>query len=188
MRKMFKVLCVAALSVCLMSNGLVAAVSETVYDVATEHAIAGQEYVLIIVRGEDECLSLTDYDDSILYIQQKTAMDSILSFENVKPVDFETATAFIISEEGVLSKAVMLEKVPVKVLLFPASIKTIEEGAFDGVSATIVRIPDGYLAIRKGAFANCPDLKEIYIPSSVNEIEEDIFQNSPNVVIYEFYG
>lgn len=184
MKRLFKVFCVVALGVRLLSSGLAAAESETEYDVATDHAIAGQKYVLIIVRGEEDCLSLTDYDDSILYIQQKTAVDSILSFENVKPIDFEMATAFIISEEGILAKAVVLDNSPVSILVLPASIKTIEEGAFDGVSASIVKIPDGLLTIRKGAFANCPNLKEIYIPSSVNAIEENVFQNSPNVVIY----
>lgn len=33
--------------------------------------------------------------------------------------------------------------------------------------------------IRTGAFSNCPNLKEVIIPSSVNEIQENTFTNVP---------
>lgn len=155
-----------------------------IYSVASDTAISGQEYVLIIVNGERDILHLEDNDDSILYIQQKTAAEDSISFDNIQPASFQKATAFIISEEGVLVKSKVLDDSPINVIVLPKNIKVIEEEAFEGIFANSIRIPDGLETICDRAFINCPNLTEVYIPSSVNEFGKDIFQGSLKVVIY----
>lgn len=158
------------------------------YEVSTDNAVVGQEYVLIIVDGEQERLELADQDERIRYIQQQSATSATLSFENIEPAAFEEATAFIISEEGVLVKCTLLENTAVSTIVLPAGTKVVEEEAFEGVSAAVIKLPDGLTTIRKRAFANCPGLQEVYIPRTVSTIEEDVFQNSPEVVIYGYPG
>lgn len=156
------------------------------YTISADSAVIGQEYVLIIVGGERNTLQLVDNDSSILYIQQKSAVSSTISFLNVDPMDFETATAFVISEEGLLIKCEVLENTDVDVLILPAAIKEIEEEAFYGIHAKSVKLPDGLTAIRKRAFAGSSTLKDVYIPTSVILFEEEIFKDSPNVIIHGY--
>lgn len=165
-----------------------ASATETGYTISASSAIIGQEYVLIIVGGERNELELIDNDDSIVYIQQKAAINSTITFTNVNPSVFETATAFIISENGVLVKCEVLENSSANTINLPSAVKEIEEEAFVGIPASVVKIPDGLTTIRKRAFASSQNLREIYIPASVITIEENVFQNSPNVVIYGYNG
>lgn len=160
----------------------------TGYTISAGSANIGQDYVLIIVSGERSELELIDYDDSIVYIQQKTAANSTITFTDVNPTVFETATAFIISEKGVLVKCEVLEDFSANTINLPSAIKEVEEEAFVGISASVVKIPDGLTAIRKRAFASSQNLREIFIPASVITIEENAFQDSPNVVIYGYSG
>ena len=159
---------------------------ESIYSISANTAITGQEYVLIIVNGERDNLALVDNDDSILYIQQKTASSEVLTFDNIMPIEFEKATAFIISQEGVLVKCLVLDNLNVNILKLPSNVKIIEKEAFMGISVSVVEIPDGVTTIRSGAFKNCSSLKKIVIPSSVSVIESDVFQKSPDVVIYGY--
>lgn len=171
--------------ICLMG---IVSYAESTFTITADTAIAGQEYVLIIVGGEKNALKLVDNDDSILFIQQKKATSSTLSFQDVKPAEFEKATAFMISEEGVLVKCMLLEDIPETVITLPSNIEVIEEEAFEGISALAVRIPNGVNIIKTKAFANCPNLRRIYIPKTVNLIEDDAFTNSPSIVIFGYNG
>ena len=164
------------------------AYAESEYTVSADTAVAGQDYVLIIQNGERNNIELRDDDDSIRYIEQKTATGSSISFTNMKPADFDKATAFIISEKGVLVKSVVLEYTPLDVLTLPSGIKSIDEEAFEGIAASVIKLPDGIETIGKRAFADCNGLRRIYIPASVSSIEEDAFENSSNVVIYGIDG
>ncbi len=55
--------------------------------------------------------------------------------------------------------------------ILPASLTVIEEGAFEGLSMTVVQCPEGLKEIGADAFRNCARLKEIYIPASVTFID-----------------
>jgi len=66
----------------------------------------------------------------------------------------------------------------------PASIKTIEESAFEGLPVTVVDIPSGCESIGKWAFKDCTGLTQIRIPESVTEIDDMAFDGCVNVFIY----
>ncbi len=68
------------------------------------------------------------------------------------------------------------------VLVLPAYLMTIETGAFEGINADAVIIPDECTTIEPLAFANCQYLLYVRIPSGV-EIPADAFTGCPNVTI-----
>lgn len=68
-------------------------------------------------------------------------------------------------------------------LCLPASLKTVEASAFEGMSMKAVLLPDGCERIESRAFANCPHLEYIRIPSSVIYIASDAFEGSIQVYI-----
>ena len=70
----------------------------------------------------------------------------------------------------------------------PASLKTISEEAFKGISATCVELPKGVKTIEKMAFADCHDLAQIYIPDSVTSISPDAFNGTSHLTIYGSAG
>lgn len=68
----------------------------------------------------------------------------------------------------------------IKSIYLPKSLETIVDKAFWGCEALqSVKIEDGAdLLIGKNAFADCVNLTLVYIPASVTEIEEDIFDGN----------
>jgi hypothetical protein len=69
-------------------------------------------------------------------------------------------------------------------LILPASLKTIEDEAFSGGAFTYVVLPDGAEVIGWRAFADCPKLAYIYIPSSVKSIDENAFDGVEDLTIF----
>ena len=60
---------------------------------------------------------------------------------------------------------------------------------------TAVKCPETLATIGSRAFADCPDLKAIYIPEATTGIARDAFGDNPELVIYgedesyaEFYA
>ena len=71
----------------------------------------------------------------------------------------------------------------ISIMRLPAMLEEIDEEAFMGMAAEGIIIPDGCTAIGSKAFANCPNLIYIKIPSSVTVIAEDEFVGSNQVRI-----
>ena len=188
MRIIKMITCFFIINLCLIFVNSFAEEVDSTFNIYANNVKVGQEYILIIVDGEQDKIHLVDDDDSIRYIQQKTATTAALSFSGIKPAYFQIATAFVISEEGNVVKCTVLENTALNTLNLPNNIKVIEEEAFAGISAPEVNIPDGLTTICKKAFANSSTLKKIFIPSTVTKMEENIFYNSPNVVIYGYSG
>lgn len=69
-------------------------------------------------------------------------------------------------------------------MIFPANTQMIGTEAFVGAWAGSVILPEGIEIIGSRAFAECGNLKWIYIPSSVEEIAEDAFDNCDELMIY----
>ena len=77
------------------------------------------------------------------------------------------------------------ETVYTKVLVLPKTLKTIEELAFSGMDAEVVDMRDTKVTkIGAKAFANCKNLKAVYLPKTVKKIAADAFKGSPDVVLY----
>ena len=68
-------------------------------------------------------------------------------------------------------------------LILPASLKTIEEEAFSGGAFVYAKLPEGTESIQARAFADCPNLKFIYIPESTTVIHRTAFENVSNLTI-----
>ena len=56
----------------------------------------------------------------------------------------------------------------------PASVKSIEAGAFEGLSMSVVYVPDGCTSIGAGAFRNCKNLTQVRLPKNCR-IENNAF-------------
>ena len=67
--------------------------------------------------------------------------------------------------------------------VLPAFLKTIEDEAFFGISAEVIRVPDGAVSIGSKAFAGIGNLRQIYIPASVTSIAPNAFDGD-DVVIF----
>ncbi len=73
------------------------------------------------------------------------------------------------------------------VLVLPSKLTAIREEAFAGIDSEIIVVPDGCLRIEARAFADCSNLKYIWIPGSVTNIAEDAFDGSTHVkLVYEW--
>ncbi len=70
----------------------------------------------------------------------------------------------------------------------PARLTTIGEEAFLGVNATCVSLSNKVKTIERMAFADCYQLKRIYIPASVTSISPDAFAGVIRLVIYGAQG
>lgn len=66
----------------------------------------------------------------------------------------------------------------------PASLKRIGEEAFEGTAAAKVYLEDGTEELGARAFANTPDLREVYIPGSAELIAGDTFDSTGNFTVY----
>lgn len=72
---------------------------------------------------------------------------------------------------GILLSALGKEKVP-------AGIKHIAAYAFARNGATVLRVPEGVERIDSGAFAKCPNLRELYLPKSIKRLHGSMLEGS----------
>lgn len=91
-------------------------------------------------------------------------------------------------ENGAVIGATALEIVPAPAygtpdFTLPAMIRTIENGAFEGIDAGIVCIPDGCTSIGRGAFRSCPSLTQIRVPAGC-AIGEEAFDGRGTVFVF----
>lgn len=69
-------------------------------------------------------------------------------------------------------------------LILPSSMETIEEEAFEGGAFKYIVLPEGAVTIGKRAFADCPNLKDIYIPEKTTGIAADAFEGVSGLTIH----
>jgi len=70
-----------------------------------------------------------------------------------------------------------------KTLFMPAALKEVQAEAFMGSAMQQITIPDGVTSIGSKAFAECPELIMAVIPDSVEEIADDAFEGSDQVLL-----
>lgn len=73
-------------------------------------------------------------------------------------------------------------------LVLPAFLTLIEESAFEGIDAQRVYISENVVSIEKRAFADCKDLREIFIPATVQSIDDTALAGCVNVTVYGTAG
>ena len=78
----------------------------------------------------------------------------------------------------------LTDAIPEADLVTSRALKTIEEEAFEGIAAVNVHISDNVETLGSRAFANCPNLRSIYIPESVKKIESDLLEGCGNITVY----
>ena len=59
----------------------------------------------------------------------------------------------------------------------PQGLKEIGASAFGFTNLVTAAIPDGIKEIQESTFANCRDLKSVYLPASVRSIEKSAFES-----------
>lgn len=70
------------------------------------------------------------------------------------------------------------------VLKLPSSLQVIEESAFEGTNSLVVALPEGVRVVQQHAFANAVQLRHINLPSTVENLGEDIFEGDWSVTIH----
>ncbi|MBQ8088100.1 MAG: RICIN domain-containing protein [Clostridia bacterium] len=89
------------------------------------------------------------------------------------------ATITVTAEDGGYSKKCEVTVVSTGMgapdFILPKAMKRIEEEAFMGVGASVIQCPEGLSRIGVRAFANCPKLRQIYIPESCTYIDKSAF-------------
>ena len=73
-------------------------------------------------------------------------------------------------------------------LVLPKALSIISEEAFCGISASCIEITGNVRRIEKAAFAECDNLKQVFIPSSVDYISTSAFNGTTDLVIYGVAG
>ena len=69
------------------------------------------------------------------------------------------------------------------ILKLPSYLLVIETEAFSGLNCDAVIVPEGCETIQSKAFAECKNLKYVFIPKTVINIAEDAFINCPDVIL-----
>lgn len=68
--------------------------------------------------------------------------------------------------------------------ILPLAMKIIDVEAFEGISATSVKLSEATTTINSKAFANCANLVQIYIPKATVSIASDAFSGVDGLVVY----
>lgn len=74
------------------------------------------------------------------------------------------------------------------VFVLPAGLVEIEEEAFSGTAVQNVVLPDGLQSVGDNAFENTEELKDVYVPSSVETLSDSAFPENGQLVIHGTEG
>lgn len=104
----------------------------------------------------------------------------------VDPADFQFAE----TEEGTLALAAFYGKA--EAVTFPSGynqnaltqIGTGTKVVWNGEQVKTIHIPDTVTVVREQAFADCPGLEAVFFQGDAPAEREDVFDGSPNVVVY----
>ena len=82
-----------------------------------------------------------------------------------------------------IGKTAFREKTFVKEVILPETIVRIRDGAFKGSGLTHFEGPASLLSIGDEAFADCPDLQEVLLTETTDQLGEKLLENSPQAVV-----
>ena len=69
-------------------------------------------------------------------------------------------------------------------VILPTSLKKIKRQAFSGTSIKEIVLPYGVTELGGAVFAKNTALKSVYIPDTINKIDGDFLEDSPNAIVY----
>ena len=84
--------------------------------------------------------------------------------------------------QGNVTLEVTYEQLPT--LTLPASMKTVEESAFEGCGAYFIIVPEDCEHIGAYAFKNCPNLEALYVTGSETTIDDTALDGCTDVCVY----
>ena len=111
---------------------------------------------------------------------------------NVEVITADGVSVVVLTPESTLQRARRLAMSAAKTagdeapegLTLPEKLTIIGEEAFAGIAAKRVEVSENVVAIENRAFADCKDLREIYIPETVREIDEHALDGCKDVTVY----
>ena len=177
-KKVFWSLCLAVFLAALPPAGTAGSAADIVC-VQIDRCIAGNEYLLVLLAADADPGMFADGD--VLFMDQLKADGNTVSAV-VFGVDAGSCRAIA---GGVFSGGVSSPRT-VEIIRLPETgpgLQEIGEEAFANTSFTHLYLNDGVTAIGARAFADCPSLCFVFIPTSVTEIASDAFAGSNRVVI-----
>ena len=149
--------------------------SET--DKSTDTVVCrGEEWLYFVPRWRDfgylpEMDQLMEFTDSNRFIA-KAPGEAFLPVVDVTIKGEKKFASFII-EDG--------ER---EIMKLPANLETIQDNAFANTSFEWLRVGDHCQYIGHGAFAGSTNLERVYLPRTVEEIEDDAFGERTDIIIY----
>jgi hypothetical protein len=190
-KKMKRLISLALMSLMLLTLHL-AAYADGSFSVEYRGCNKNEEYALFIVK--DEGIGITPDNPELFNLENILFMDQLtsdaygrISVNFVAP-NFTGGTVFLsgVFQDGKPSFQPIGKGPLEKPIIPPKALTEIEDSAFEGDTFTHVYLGESVTSIGPRAFADCEQLLYIYIPKSVTSIDDiadDAFAGSPNVVI-----
>ncbi len=122
----------------------------------------------IDVTAQDGTLTVTAAEPGLYY----ATVEEVFLKNNSTNIRGVHELAILVTEDGT-----------VRELILPAALALIDEEAFAGTGAQLVRVPDGCTEIGSRAFGDCNSLRLVYLPSSVSKLGENVFSGSEVCIV-----
>ena len=109
---------------------------------------------------------------------------------NVEVIKIDGVSVVVLTPEETVQFARMMfmAKAADADFVLPQSLTIIGEEAFAGIAAERVDVTENVVSIESRAFADCGNLREIIIPSTVLSIDDHALSGCDNVTIYGTKG
>ena len=103
---------------------------------------------------------------------------------NIEVIRVDGVSVVVFTPEETLRKARGLVSEKEKAgFTLPAFLTLIEEEAFTGISAETVEVSESVVAIGPRAFADCPNLRQITIPATVEKVDDSALEGCTDVTV-----
>ena len=143
-----------------------------------------KRFIIAILLTAVFCLALTCSNASI---REETGRDEWLAYyipEREAVILEKSEVDRLIASQAESSTNIELVSAEAPpVFQLPASLKFIEDEAFEGTAIVVVDLPETVESIGENAFANIPTLRSIRIPDATKQIAKTAFAGSSNVTI-----
>ena len=102
---------------------------------------------------------------------------------NIEVIRVDGVSVVLLTPESTMLRARSVAEDEIKSMILPEFLTLIEESAFEGIAAGNVEVTENVVAIEARAFADCKNLRGIYIPATVLQIDDHAFDGCENVTV-----